>query len=203
MPKTREQCQEIKDERRESIINTCISLFAFHDYQSISVDTITNTAKCSHGLFYHYFSSKEHVLDATLQKACNDIDSLVYSKDNMENPPLTRLSNIMKAIEGILSSSNDQIICELYLLLNLHLKCDSLIKSKTNFKPKNKPLFHLVFELIEQGQKENVFDGTDPKEYTIALMSMIKGLAYNRLHLGHKKFICPRSEILMNIVCKR
>lgn len=202
MPKTREQCQEIKDERRESIIRTCTKLFSYHEYQSVSVDTITKAANCSHGLFYHYFNSKEHVFDATLQYAISNINSLVYKNDDESLPPKVRLTHVIDSIVYILSGKNDDLVGQLYLLLNLHLKTSWLIHVKPSFVPKEKPIFHLVLDLVEQGQKDGSFEGNEPKEYTIALVSMIKGLTYNRLHLGHDKFICPSTKILMNILKK-
>jgi AcrR family transcriptional regulator len=58
MPKTPEQNQQIKDERRANILNTALRLFALYGYDSIVINDITREANCSHGLFYHYFKNK-------------------------------------------------------------------------------------------------------------------------------------------------
>lgn len=202
MPKTREQCQEIKDERRESIIETCVKLFSYHDYQSVSVDTITKAANCSHGLFYHYFTSKEHVFDATLQYALANIHGVVYRNYDDNQPPKEALTNIINSIVEILSSKVDDIIAELYLLINLHLKTNWQVHIKPTLMTKQKPLFHVMIEKIENGQKDGSFEKGSAREYAIALMSMIKGLAYNRLHLGYDRFTCPSTHILMNVLKK-
>ncbi len=201
MPKTREQCEEIKDERRQSIIKTCVVLFSYHEYKSISVDVITKAVNCSHGLFYHYFNSKEHVFDATLQYAISTIDNLVYKNDETSLNAKERLSNIVKSVVSILKSKDDDVVSALYLLLNLHLKCDSFLHTRLANADIKRPLFHLVLDLIESGQKTNLLDKKYPaKEYAVALMSIIKGLAYNRIHLGHDKFTCPESDILLKII---
>ena len=67
-----------------------------------------------------------------------------------------------------------------------------------------KPLYIIFNELIDEGQKDGDFlNDEPPKVYAISLLTMIKGLAYNRLYIGYKDFICPSAEIMMNLVIKR
>ena len=72
MPRTAEQNQNIKDRRRAKLLAFALKAFAIHGYDKTAIDDITKLAKCSHGLFYHYFDSKEAVfaalIDETLTK---------------------------------------------------------------------------------------------------------------------------------------
>ena len=52
-----------KEKRREKIILSALKVFCEKGYQSATVDDIAQKARCSHGLFYHYFKSKKEIFD--------------------------------------------------------------------------------------------------------------------------------------------
>jgi AcrR family transcriptional regulator len=56
MPKTPEQNQQIKEERKARILNTALRLFALRGYDSVVVNDITKESECSHGLFLSLLS---------------------------------------------------------------------------------------------------------------------------------------------------
>ena len=68
MPRTPEQNQSIKDRRRGKLLTYALKAFALNGYDRTAVDDITKPAKCSHGLFYHYFDSKEAVFKALIDE---------------------------------------------------------------------------------------------------------------------------------------
>ena len=49
-------------------MTVALRLFANANYGDISVDQIAKAAKCSHGLFYHYFPAKEDMFEALLKE---------------------------------------------------------------------------------------------------------------------------------------
>ena len=61
MPRTAEQNNAIKDKRREKILQSSLRVFANANYDKVAIDDINKASHCSHGLFYHYFVSKEAV----------------------------------------------------------------------------------------------------------------------------------------------
>ena len=73
MPKTEEQFEEIRLERRELIMKTALKLFAENGYFHVSISQIAKEANISKGLLYNYFNSKEDLLKATLYKGVEDI----------------------------------------------------------------------------------------------------------------------------------
>ena len=77
-------------------------------------------------------------------------------------------------------------------------------KNKITDKKNAKPLYVIINELVEEGQNDGDFlTDNSSKVYAISLLTMIKGLAYNRLYIGDKDFICPSAELMMNLVNKR
>ena len=67
MPRTAEQNQAIKDKRRTKLLSYALKAFAANGYDHTAIDDITKPSKCSHGLFYHYFESKEVVFRALIE----------------------------------------------------------------------------------------------------------------------------------------
>ncbi len=61
-PKTKEQNEIIREEKKSIILDAALHLFAEEGYHSASVSKIANKASISKGLLYNYFNSKEDVL---------------------------------------------------------------------------------------------------------------------------------------------
>ncbi len=57
-PRKEEQNQQIRDERREEILQAALRVFARKGLVAAKITDIANAAGLSHGLIYHYFSSK-------------------------------------------------------------------------------------------------------------------------------------------------
>ncbi len=67
MPKTKEQINELKLERKKEIALSGLKVFCEKGYDGATVDDIVKKANCSHGLFYHYFKSKKDIFDEVLK----------------------------------------------------------------------------------------------------------------------------------------
>lgn len=204
MPKTKSQNEQIKLERYNAIIDVAVHLFAFKFYGAVSVDEITTISKCSHGLFYHYFKNKEDVFHKMMQRVVNDVESWLSPINLEDQPAKNSLMDLSTMIQKGLESDNDLFPSTIYLLLNLYFK-SSLPKPPEREEEtslKRKPLYKIVSYLIQKGQKEgSVIDG-DVRQLTIAYLSMIKGLSYNRAVLGRQKFICPNARIIAHTILK-
>jgi len=78
MPKTTEQYNEIRLEKKQLIMNVALELFAEHGFKSTSISQIAEAAGISKGLMYNYFCSKEDLLKAVIinlvDEICNMID---------------------------------------------------------------------------------------------------------------------------------
>ncbi len=67
MPRTPDQFQEIREEKKKLIMDTALELFATKGYHGTSVNDIAKQAGISKGLLYNYFSGKEELV-ITLMK---------------------------------------------------------------------------------------------------------------------------------------
>lgn len=62
-PRTEEQFQEIRDQKKTLIMEVALDLFAHNGYFNTSISKIANEAGISKGLMYNYFTSKEDLLN--------------------------------------------------------------------------------------------------------------------------------------------
>jgi AcrR family transcriptional regulator len=64
MPRTKEQNETIRAEKRQLIKDTALHLFAKKGYAATSINDIAQSANISKGLMYNYFASKEAVFQS-------------------------------------------------------------------------------------------------------------------------------------------
>ncbi|MGE0021215.1 MAG: TetR/AcrR family transcriptional regulator [Draconibacterium sp.] len=67
MPRSEKQYKQIREEKRELILNTALELFAQQGFHSTSIEQIAKKAGISKGLTYNYFESKKSILDEILK----------------------------------------------------------------------------------------------------------------------------------------
>ncbi|MFM1876048.1 MAG: hypothetical protein RL266_1785 [Bacteroidota bacterium] len=61
-PRSPEQFAEIREERRQQILDAALHVFAQDSYHGSSMSAVATRAKVSKGLIYNYFNSKEEIL---------------------------------------------------------------------------------------------------------------------------------------------
>ena len=74
-PRTKKQFEIIRENRKKSIIQTAMKLFAENGFESISVSTIAKKSGISKGLMYNYFESKETLLKEIIIAGVNEMIS--------------------------------------------------------------------------------------------------------------------------------
>ena len=198
MPKTKEQFEEIKKQRRQEILENSLYLFAIKGYDAVTVDEISAKCKCSHGLIFHYFNNKEGLFEELMNTLVLSIYKDIIKDVNYNQIPKFVFIDMVDALLNALKSPDDKYPCTIYLLLNLYLQRNSLPKYKKDNK--HKP-FEKSLEAIKEGIQNGSFHNNNPKELLVAVISALKGLAFNRICLG-TKFICPQTEIITRMVIK-
>lgn len=199
MPRTKDQFQEIKENRRSEILKAALPLFSLQGYDAVKIDDITKACGCSHGLFYHYFVSKEDLFQ-TMMDESKAVGKRCYPRTwLLDNGPEKAVVHFVNNILNLLK--NDEENCYyMYLYLTMDYQ-------KTLPKPKNKDKNHkyfpdLLLEIIKQGQIEHTFNEENPHELIHVFLSLLRGLFYERLQSGKKLFHCPNKRLLLRVLLK-
>ena len=198
MPKTKEQCEKIKQERIEQIYREALRLFAIKGYEAVTADEIANAVGCSHGLLFHYFANKEDLFEETVNNLALKLDAEITKDVNFDQSPKLALQDLIDAYLSALKSSRDDYACALYLLLNLWIQSKNLSKKKQE-EMKYK-VFNNIYNIVTKGVKEKEFVNSPPPDLAITITSILKGLSYNRINLGYNKCIIPKSDLIMRMI---
>jgi len=73
MPVSPKDNQEVRDQRREQILDAASVVFSERGLVASKIADIARVAGLSHGLVYHYFESKEHVFAALIERVLGGI----------------------------------------------------------------------------------------------------------------------------------
>lgn len=183
MPRTREQFSEMKDERKASILDAALPLFATSE--KVSIDAICEKAKCSHGIVYHYFRNTQQILD-TLLKAQTYIE----------------LKQKLFVFDG--GSSYEKIEQVVSVLLDVSLKRIDVV-SYLNMLVKERGkdcLYNLLSKLIRDGQIAGAIIGGEPSELVDSVFLLLKGLYLSLLLEKHPDIKVPSCETVMQLLRK-
>jgi len=72
MPRTEEQYNNLREKKRQLIIDSAIKLFAEKGFASASINSIAKEAGISKGLIYNYFESKEELIITIINNGFNE-----------------------------------------------------------------------------------------------------------------------------------
>ncbi|QZE15198.1 TetR/AcrR family transcriptional regulator [Halosquirtibacter laminarini] len=76
MPRTEEQNEKIKNERKQQILNAAMLLFSKQNPAEVSIAKIAKEAGVSKGLMYSYYESKEHLQKEIVFQCMDEIMSI-------------------------------------------------------------------------------------------------------------------------------
>lgn len=161
------------DERRSEFLDTAQTLFYSKGYDKTTIEDILAAAKASKGAFYHYFDSKEMLLDSLVDRISDTI--MQKLTPIVENPSLSALDKmrLISDTSRTIKRSNAELIrtylAVLYRDENLVLRHKMQQRSRRLMVP-------LYSTIIAQGKAEGVFDTPNETEAAECIMSIMTGL---------------------------
>jgi AcrR family transcriptional regulator len=80
-PRTEKQLEELREQRREDIMEAAIELFAHRGYDATSISQIAKKAGISKGLIYNYFDTKQALLDELIRDSLSKLSYLFQPRE--------------------------------------------------------------------------------------------------------------------------
>jgi TetR/AcrR family transcriptional regulator, fatty acid metabolism regulator protein len=81
-------------DRRRLLLDAAVRVFARAGYHDCRVDDIAREAGVAHGLLYHYFSSKEEVLETIFRETWSQMLSAVRDVERSGEPALVQVRKV-------------------------------------------------------------------------------------------------------------
>jgi AcrR family transcriptional regulator len=85
-------------DRRSELLNAAVRVFARKGFHASRVGDIAEEANVAHGLLYHYFRSKDEVLECIFKETWSDILAATRMVEETDEPARDRLSGIAKIL---------------------------------------------------------------------------------------------------------
>ena len=85
-------------DKRRIILDAAVRVFATKGYHTSRVGDIAEEAGIAHGLLYHYFASKEEVLETVFRENWSDLLETFARIESSDEPPLAQLEGIAKTL---------------------------------------------------------------------------------------------------------
>ena len=161
---------EQKEQRRQLIIDKAIELFAKKGYAETKIGDIAAAADMSVGLMFHYFESKEKLLEEIVRYGAKCTD---YPKEmNFENP-LDYFEGFLKMLFHY--AIEQPRVMYLFVIMGQLGYSESIPKSiRDIFSDINQ--VEQSAEIIAAGQQYGYFREGDPHSLAFAFWSSVQGI---------------------------
>jgi|JI10StandDraft_1071094.scaffolds.fasta_scaffold01893_28 AcrR family transcriptional regulator len=154
-------------ERRSEIIKTARDLFLTKDYEKTTMQDFMNHLGIAKGTIYHYFNSKEELLEAVVEDIVNEhLEKMQILIQKTEG-------NALQKIQAIVEEGNK--IAAPSLLETLHERGNEAMHTRLLVATlmKQAPLYA---QLIQQGCEEGIFKTSTPLECAEFILSGLQFL---------------------------
>lgn len=187
MPKSKKQCQEIRDTMRATILQKSLLYFARNGFSGTKISDLARNIGIGQGTIYVYFESKEDLYKeifaiANYEEELKKMEFLI----KLPIPAKEKMKQLSKTIIRQLKEDEtfaSKIVLNTQLILEQSKKASSI---DTSYQTK---LYELTEKIIKQGQKEKVVVDTSSMKLTDYYWSIVYTYALKRLFTSDFEFI--------------
>lgn len=164
------------EERRNELIDTAEALFIEKGYDNTTVEEIVRKTEVAKGTFYHYFKSKNEILDAMLNRYIEEINESMSNIASKEG--INAVEKIVRVFRffGEYRNNRERFIGYIHEERNAHLHL--MIENK--FIP---VFIHPFADMVEQGIQQGLFNTKYPREAALAVLTL--GVQFGNTHKNY------------------
>jgi TetR/AcrR family transcriptional regulator, fatty acid metabolism regulator protein len=138
-------------DKRRLILDAAVRVFARRGYHGSRVGDIASEAGVAHGLLYHYFASKDEVLETVFRENFGDLLERFRAVERSDEPAAEKLEGIAKIL--LRTWRNDP---DLVTVMVREVARSPQLQSQVD---EVREAFAIIQRVIEQGQAEGTFRG--------------------------------------------
>jgi len=171
MPRTEAANQRLRETQREKILDAARRVFARKGLAATMADIATEAA-ISHGLAYHYFTSKEVLFQALVEQILQERRAALQRFREIPLPPGERLEFL---VTRLIENRRDHPE-----VAQLHEQVQSAEATPPDLREQarevNQAFADLLRQLIVEGQAEGAVIDADPDQLLTAVAAALDGL---------------------------
>jgi TetR/AcrR family transcriptional regulator, fatty acid metabolism regulator protein len=88
----------VQEERRRQILEAAVRTFAARGYHACRVSDIASEAGVAYGLVYHYFGSKEALLEAIFEETWGAMLATIASVEELDDPAAAQVRKVTEIV---------------------------------------------------------------------------------------------------------
>jgi AcrR family transcriptional regulator len=158
------------DERKNEIIDTAETFFITKGYDKTTINDILKKIGIAKGTFYHYFKSKEEVMDAVIMRVVEK--DAAIAKDIAKQNDVSALDKILQFLITQASSEDEQKSD----ILEQFPKVENALMKQRALEATIEHICPILAEIIEAGVKDKEFTTPYPLEAIQFLIAGIQSL---------------------------
>lgn len=163
--------REAAPERRRQILDAAVRVFARQGFHSTRVADIAEEADVAYGLVYHYFSSKENVLDELFRERWSLLLEAINEADQSPSTPREKLA---VAAGFIIDSYRYDPELMKVIIVDVTRAADSF--GRTHLEQIN-AAYTLIAKIVAEGQEAGIYrDDIDPRFASMTFYGAIEQL---------------------------
>ncbi|RQD71822.1 MAG: TetR/AcrR family transcriptional regulator [Tindallia sp. MSAO_Bac2] len=160
-------------ERKKEFMETALKLFNEKGYEKTTINDIIKAMGVSKGAFYHYFASKEDVIEQISDNYAQRVLGMTSQlADRKDMKAVEKINQLFQTIQGYKRSSSQK-----------RSQIKQIFQDEQNLKLERKILNKLrkqmavsLEKMIQQGVENKEFRQVNPREMTEFLQYTIQGL---------------------------
>ncbi len=162
----KERVTKVPEQRRQELIDTAERLFLEKGYEQTTVADIVRAIEVAQGTFYYYFSSKEEILEAIIEKDIAALEENVRQIMNREDANAAlKLNDIVNSIIDISASRKE-------IMDYLHEESNAVMHEKME-RHTIERLVPLMTIVVAEGTRAGIFDVQYPTESVEFLLASL------------------------------
>jgi AcrR family transcriptional regulator len=160
--------------RRDAFLDVAQQLVQTRGYEQMSVTDVLDAVGASRGAFYHYFESKDALLDAVVNRMADQ--ATVRVEPVLSDPKLTAIEKLEAVFGGIAQYKAERKDLVLAILQVWRSDDNAIVREKMRRIVTARQLPWLE-RIVHQGIAEGVFNSRYPDHLPRVLVTFMQGLA--------------------------
>ena len=166
--------------KREAFLDVAQRLIQTKGYEAMSIQDVLDALETSRGAFYHYFESKQMLLDAVINRMADG--AMVRVHEVMGEPQLPALRKLERVFASIASFKAEQKELVLAIVEVWNSDHNAIVREKVR-RLSASILGPVLASIVRQGIDEGVIKTSTPNETATVLVALMLG--YQQIASDH------------------
>ena len=185
--------REIRKRRKKEIFDAAMKVFARNGFRGTEVDEIAKLIDVGKGTIYNYFSTKEKLFFALVDKGLDELANAVLGELKEQDTPLVKIEKVVSAYLHFFEKHKD-----FYSIL-VHEKSEFQERVRKKYMKKYFTYLNKIEEIFKEGIRKGQIRKMDIRPTVYAISELLNGFIYIWLLEGGKRSLTKQAPLILGI----